>query len=89
MCPTWQHQAEESEDRWLWDRALMADPAACYKYQAQEEMNTWQVADGSQAVFSGEVATDGSRIGAWEHIARAGMAVVQLKEDSEEVEVAC
>ena len=62
---TWKHQAATSADRWLWDPGLTKDPSKDYKYVAQEDDTQWFVADGGEALFTGNVASDGSRVESW------------------------
>ena len=77
LLPTWRHQAETSADRWLWDRGLVKDPSKNYTYVLQVEDIKWHVADGVDALFTGDVASDGSRIGNWRGLGCTGTAAVQ------------
>ena len=66
-------------DRSLWDRGLVANPGARYKYKSQEEVVCWELGAGSVedggGVFSGETASDGSKTGRWRDVVRTGWAV--------------
>ena len=48
-----------------------------------------EVAPGEDALFTGDVATDGSKVGNWPGLCCTGVAAVQLKEDSHEEQVVC
>jgi len=84
---TWQHQIATSRDRWLWDRGLAPDPSRRYAVRAQEEAVGWQLGPEASALFSGDVATDGSRLGSWQDLGRTGAAAVQLEEGGLDVAV--
>jgi hypothetical protein len=84
----WQHQCDSSDNRLLWDRGLVANPARRYPFRAQEDDEHWEVANAEEALFTGDVATDGSRIGNWKELGRTGWAGVMLSNDSTQVALA-
>ena len=84
----WQHQIETSPNRWLWDRGLLADPTKRHPFKQQPEETRWNVPDGEEALFTGDVATDGSRIGNWRDLGCTGMAAAQLAPGGTEVTIA-
>ena len=84
----WQHQCETSANRLLWDRGLLADPARRYPFRAQKDDEQWEVSNDQDALFTGDVATDGSRIGNWRELGRTGWAGVMLCNDSVQVALA-
>lgn len=78
----WQHQVANSSDRLLWDRGLVANPALRYAYHQQPADTRWEdysaSDDGAGAVFTGDVASDGSRIGNWRDLGQTGWAAAML-----------
>jgi ribonuclease HI len=84
----WQYQVESSANRLLWDRGLVANPAHRYPFQAQSDEEHWQVADEESDLFTGDVATDGSRIGNWRELGRTGWAGVMLTKEGTQVALA-
>ena len=47
-------------------------------FQPQPEAMQWQLAEGFEPCFEGDVATDGSMVGGWRDLGRTGLAAVQL-----------
>ena len=94
----WSRLKETSVNRLLWDRALIADPSARYAFAPQPPLPSWVANDGddvagsgavaAQAVFEGDVATDGSKVGSWPDTARTGFAVAHLNDDGDGVDAA-
>ena len=84
-----QHQAATSEDRLLWDRGLAKNPAARYDYKPQAPLEQWYVApqlgveDGENLLFTGSVASDGSKTGSWKDASCTGCGVSMPRADGD------
>ena len=78
---TWQHLIATGSHRKLWERGLEVDPAARYIYRPQPEMEIWETNGSEEAanrMFTGEIATDGSKTGTWRSATRTGWSVTML-----------
>jgi hypothetical protein len=79
----WQHQVATSQDRLLWDRGLASDPSLRYPFVPQPEVVNWVETGAEDRLYTGDVATDGSRIGNWRDMGQTGWAAVMLADDTD------
>ena len=80
----WMHVAQDSDDAWLWTRGLAPHPEQRWKFiEVPEEGTTrWAVEQGENPEFTGDVYTDGSKLGT-SRDAQTGFAVVQMNNQQE------
>ena len=77
----WQHHIGTAANRWQWDRGLVRDPSMRYEFTPQVEETEWFVDDQADGpTLSGDVATDGSRIGNWRELGMTGWSCAMAKD---------
>ena len=78
----WMRLVETSPNRWLWDRALVRDPSAEYRFEPQGLQEERLVSEDEQPVLTGDVATDGSRIGDGVDLGATGYSCIAMSQRS-------
>ncbi|CAK0858255.1 unnamed protein product [Prorocentrum cordatum] len=74
----WQHAAEQQEDSLLWTRGLARDPSADWAHRTVDEADFHcDVLQGTDALLSGDIVCDGSKLGTscWAQAGWAAMAI--------------
>ncbi|CAK0832156.1 unnamed protein product [Prorocentrum cordatum] len=74
----WQHVAEQQEDSLLWTRGLARDPSADWAHRSVDEADFHcDVLQGTDALLSGDIVCDGSKLGTscWAQAGWAAMAI--------------